>query len=470
MLHTNAPLRGLIIALFCLCGLWQAAHGQESHAITLSEALDLSAGQGFWRQKAEIESQLAQAKYKSIEAKWHPIISADAKILFWNDDSKLQIFEQPLDLSQVPAAILPMLAPMLEPLKNLEDGLVLRDQFTTTLGLQLVQPLTPLFQVYQAGELAKIGKNVAAQQQTLQSLSAELTALNDYLNLAYAQMMQTLASEAVQTIEALLTQAKQYEEAGLIAHSKVLEAELELLKAQQDLLEAQEGRSLAGAKLAQSINVERGNTLTASDLPQNELLLNLETLNAYQERALNQRAEFLLLRSNQEAKEREKTIALLDYVPKIALVGRYEFAHGIHMQPTHQAFIGLAVDWKLWDGLEAHYKAKQAALQSAQNEISIAESQRLVALEVEKNYLAMQSALQRQVLAQKALELAQENTRITQAQFDQGQSVSSELLTMHTKYSKSKADLIKTRIDILKALAALQISTGQNPNITQYLN
>ncbi|MFA5624582.1 MAG: TolC family protein [Bradymonadales bacterium] len=460
MLNKRYFLITLLVSCFYFSHTASLAFANQAQELSLSDALSLSHAQGRWQERSAIQSELAQVKYKSIEAKWHPILSVDAKLLYWNDESRLQILKEPLDLSTVPPMALPILQPMLGPLKNIEDGLVLREQFTALIGLQLVQPLTPLFQVYQAGELAKLGKTLATHEQSKEELAAKLLTTEDYLNLAYAQVMVELSEEAVQTIDAHLAQARRYESAGLIAHSSVLEAEYELLKAEQDALLAKEARRLAAMKLAHTLKLEPGSAVVASDYAAHNVEFKLRALHEYQEEAQAQRSELKMLEVAREAKEREAKIAILDYVPKLALVGRYEYAHGIKMQPEHQAFIGIALDWKFWDGLEAYYKSKEAKLKLRESELKDSESRGLIDLEVEKNYLNVQSALQSQELAEKSVELAQENLRIVQAQFDLGESVSTEVLAMHTKLSKSKADLAKARINSLRALANLETSVG----------
>ena len=82
-----------------------------------------------------------------------------------------------------------------------------------------------------------------------------------------------------------------------------------------------------------------------------------------------------------------------------------------------------------------------------------------------QKYLALETALERVELTQQALALAEENLRTISAQFAQGESVNTDVLTAQTRRTAARADDVKARIDILIALAGLKLSLGEDPSI-----
>jgi outer membrane protein TolC len=202
-------------------------------------------------------------------------------------------------------------------------------------------------------------------------------------------------------------------------------------------------------------------------MPQETFSVALAPLSDYQTRALEQRTELERLSLTQELGERSAKLAIYDYIPKVALVARYEFAHGTAMQPTNQAFIGLAANWTIFDGLEKHYAAKRAELEASQNATKAEEAEELIALEVSQKYLNLETALEKTALTKQALALADENLRMITAQFAQGESVNTDVLTAQTKRAAARASDVKARIDVLSALAALYLSLGEEPRLTQ---
>lgn len=345
------------------------------------------------------------------------------------------------------------------------EELELRGQFTALVGVQLMMPLTPLFQVYQGQKLAELGKRDVEIERRGEDLKIAYEVTDVYLKLVYAQLMTDVALEALDTITKHVEMANKYEAVGFISHSDVLNAEVQQFKARQDLMEARQGARLASMKLVQVLGLPRGTEIHATDMPQDTFEVALDPLNNYQEKALSQRTELERLGLTQELGERSEKLALLEYVPKVALVGRYEYAYGIQMQPTNQAFIGLAMEWTLFDGLEKYYAAKRARLEASQSSIKASEAQDLIALEVGQKYLNLETALEKTSLTAQALVVADESLRTISAKFAEGETVNTDVLTAQTKRTAAQAEHVKAKIDVLSALAALNLSTGNEPDL-----
>lgn len=460
--------------------------------ISLADAIELAHQNSKSDEQLRIQEEIAQARVSEVKAKWWPQITADAKAVVWNDNSELQVIDKSslnleetmaqamqqgmANLDPTMAAMVGALVPAFQPVVGsvmgsvmdvVPEKLELREQFTAIVGVQLVMPLTPLFQVYEGQKLAELGVRDVEIQRKGGNLKIDFEVTEVYLKLVYAQLMVEVAQEALDTIQKHVEMAIKYENAGFISHNDVLSAEVELVKARQDLMEAKQGTRLAGMKLAQTLGLPRGTQLRASDMPQESFHVELNPLPEYQDRALEQRTELERLSLTQELGERSAKLALYDYIPKIALVGRYEFAHGTAMQPTHQAFVGVAATWTIFDGLEKYYAAKRARLEASQNATKTEEAQDLIALEVSQKYLNLETALEKTELTRQALALADENLRMITAQFAQGESVNTDVLTAQTKRAAARAADVKARIDVLEALAALYLSLGEEPRLSQ---
>jgi len=481
-------------------GLSAREAAAQTQEISLTDAIESAHQNSKADEQLEIKAQIAEAKLDEVKAKWWPQITADAKVLVWNDKSMLEVIDKDsidgekmmaeavaaIDMSQLDpasqataATLMGMVQPMLPALKPAGQSLMnsvmgavpeeleLRKQFTTILGVQLLMPLTPLFQVYQGQKLAELGQRDVELERKGEDLKVEYEVTDVYLKLVYAQLMIDVAQEALDTITQHVAKAEKYESVGLISHSDVLSAEVELVKAKQNVMEAKQGARLAGMKLTQVLGLPRGTELRASDMPQETYEVKLDSLTSYQEKALEQRSELERLSLTQELGERQETIALLDYVPKVALIARYEYSYGISMQPTNQAFIGLAANWTIFDGLEKYYAAKRAKLEASQNASRISEVQDLIALEVSQKYLNVETAVEKTQLTHQALVVAEENLRTISAQFAQGESVITDVLTAQTKRTAAHADDVKARIDVLAALAALKLSLGEEPGLSK---
>ncbi|MBQ9243201.1 MAG: TolC family protein [Proteobacteria bacterium] len=453
----------------------------QTRELSLSDAIELAQKNSLAWDQFDAREESAKAQYKIVESHWWPILSVDSSLLFWTDESKIDVMNkedikqnlatqmQTLDAQQ--QAMMQMFMPVVEAmLPAVEDSvpetIKLKDNITFTIGATLKMPLTPLFKVYQASKLAQVGiDNVSVERRAkLLSINYEVTEV--YLKLVYAQLMHEVAQEALETITKHVEMAEKYESAGIISHSDVLSAKVEQFKARQNVVEAKNGARLAGMKLAQVLSLGRGVEVKALDMPQNAYQVQLASLESYQDKALESRTELERIELGREAAARKEKMALLDYVPQIALVGSYQYANGIDiLKPSNQGMIGLLMNWTVFDGFGHYYEARKASLEAAELDSKSAEARDLIQLEVGQKYLALSTALERVELTGQALELAEENLRTVTAQFAQGESVNTDVLTAQTRHAAARADDVKARIDILIALAGLKLSLGEDPAI-----
>lgn len=488
ILHAGSIL-AVVSAL--LLGNASVAQSREVRNLSLEEAVSLA--QRDSKAWAQFDARAETAKYQvsAVKANWWPKISVDASALLWSDASDLDIIDKDKMKSDVSAALGeaekqlasdPVLGALLQSagpaLKNvaqslsapLLDGIPgsmrLKDQFTFTFGAQLMMPLTPLFKVYHGQKLAEMAVENIEVERDAKALDISYEVTDVYLKLVYAQLMSEVAVEASDTIEKHVEMAEKYESVGMISHSDVLAAKVEALKAKQNIVEAQNSTRLAALKLGQVLSVEPTIELRASDMPENAFVVTLEPLETYQQKAVENRNEFKRLEIGQRAAEKRETLALLDYIPQLFLIGRYQYNYGIDiLQPANQGIIGLGMTWTIFDGLSNHYNAKQASYEAAEYSAKADEARELIQLEVAQKYLALSTAMERVKLTSQALELAEENLRTINAQFAQGESVNTDVLAAQTRRTAARADDIKARIDILAAYAGLKLSLGENPTI-----
>ena len=472
-------LISILMSFFWCCPV----QAEEIREMTLSQAIETAQKDASTWAQFDARAESAQAQYKQVESHWWPVISLDSSLLFWTDVSEMKVIdkeEMQTNLTNSVAEAVGQMEPLQQAMlqqfmpaaqaissslmDSLPESFKLKDDITFTIGATLKMPLTPLFKVYQAGKLAQVGIDNIEVERRAKALSINYEVTEVYLKLVYAQLMNDVAQEAYETIEKHVEMAQKFESAGMISHTDVLSAQVELLKSKQNIVEARNGTRLAGLKLAQVLSLGRGVQVKALENPRDSFNVQLDSLESYQQQAVENRTELERIELGREAASRKEKIALLEYIPQIALIGSYQYAKGIDiLDPSHQGLIGLMMSWTLFDGLGHYYESKQASLESNELESKSDEARELIELEVAQKYLALQTALERVALTQQALALAEENLRTVTAQFAQGESVNTDVLTAQTKHTAARADDVKARIDILIAYAELKLSLGQDP-------
>lgn len=479
-------------AFVCACAVAPEAVAREKRSLSLDEAVAMAQQDSKAWAQFDARAETAQYQVAAVKANWWPKISVDASALFWSDASKLDIVDKDKIGTELGAAfdkvggevlnehpllgfLLQQYAPTIKnvaqtlsgPLMNaVPSSMTLKEQFTFTFGAQIMMPLTPLFKVYHGSKLAEMAVENIEIERDAKSLEISYEVTDVYLKLVYAQLMTEVAQEASDTIEKHVELAQKYESVGMLSHSDVLAAKVEALKAKQNIVEAQNSTRLAALKLGQVLSVDSAIELSASDMPEDNFTVTLDELESYQKQAIENRNEFKRLEVGERAARKRETIALLDYVPQVFLIGRYQYTHGIEvLEPENQAILGIGMAWTIFDGLESHYKAKQAAFEADEFSARSEEARELIALDVAQKYLALSTALERVKLTSQAVVLADENLRTITAQFEQGESVNTDVLAAQTRRTAARADDVKARIDILAAYAGLKLSMGDNPTI-----
>lgn len=467
------------------------AFARERRDLSLEEAVALAQRDSKVWTQFDARAESAQYQVEAVKANWWPKISIDAAALYWTDASKIDIIDKDGIKSDLGAAFdevgdklasKPILGYLFskygEAIKNMAmsfgdplldavpSSMTLKDQFTFEFGAQIMMPLTPLFKVYHGSKLAEMAVENIEIERDAKALELSYEVTDVYLKLVYAQLMTEVAQEASDTLEKHVELAQKYESVGILSHSDVLTAKVEALKAKQNIVEARNNTRLASLKLGQVLAIDSSIELRASDMPEETFTVTLEELESYQKQAVENRNEFKRLDVGERAARKRETIALLDYVPQVFLIGRYQFEHGIQvLEPQNQGIFGIGMTWTIFDGLKSHYNARQASFEADEFAIRSEEARELIALDVAQKYLALSTALERVKLTSQAVELANENLRTITAQFEQGESVNTDVLAAHTRRAAARADDVKARIDILSAYAGLKLSVGDNPTI-----
>ena len=480
----------LICILLLISG---TAYAGDIKELSLADAVEIAQKNAqVWTQyDAKMESAIAQKKVA--QSHWWPILTLSSTFMLWSDESKIEVIDkeklraamdQSVDnamnslgiseegqklLHEIVEPLRPTINSFVQPISDqIPSSITLKDDLTFTFGATLTMPITPLFKVYQAQELAQVGIDNVDAERRGKALAVQFEVTQVYLKLVYAQLMCDVAEEALATIEAHVALAQKYESVGMISHNDVLTAQVEQLKAKQNVVEAKNSTRLAGMKLAQVLSMERGTEVRALNMPRETFDIQMESLESYQERALKQRTELERIGLGQEAAERKQKMALLDYVPQIVLIGHYQYGYGLDiLKPRNQAFVGLGMTWNVFDGLGHYYESKMASLEKDEMVSKGEEARALIELEVGQKYLALQTATERLELTQQAVILAEENLRTITAKFEQGESVSTDVLTAETRHAAARADEVKAHIDILIAYAELLLSIGESPTIDE---
>ncbi len=333
------------------------------------------------------------------------------------------------------------------------------EAYNVDLTARVVQPLTPLWAIYQRYKLSALGVDLARVVKRRQADDLRFKVHQSYLQALQADAAVRALTKAIESVKAHEEQARHFVEAELISRVQLLQAQARLAKLQGQLASADNGASLARARLAMLINWPVSKPLPRLQIPR--------SLKRYQRPALRQvlstarrhRPEYAELKIRGQQAHRGVKASWQGYLPQLNLVGAYSHNEGSIMAPP--TWTGaLALSWDVWEWGASHYKVVEA--RHARSKVALAreELSRSIALQVRAAWLKLTEADKRIAAARSGLTHAAEQLRLERARFTAQKSTSTEVLDAQMRLTQAQVEQESAHYDYLIARAALRRATG----------
>ena len=282
------------------------------------------------------------------------------------------------------------------------------------------------------------------------------TAIN-YYALQNGDATVEIAEAAVRDATRTLEDAQFIEEAGVGTRFDVLRAKVQLAEADQTLVNAVAAREILREQLAETLSIPDDKSLAALGPVEVagawELPLPESVALAYENRA-----ELKQLVLQQEIGEEQKTVALSQIRPSIAVSAAYSFLDNFEdtFDITDQYSLGLNVEWRLFDG-----GAAKASEEQAQKDIEIAKTQfanvrNEIRFAVKQAYLQLESNLNNIDTATDEVDLAEESLRMARLKFREGIGTQTDVIDAQTQLTTARDRLLSSIITYNQSLADLQ--------------
>ncbi len=338
--------------------------------------------------------------------------------------------------------------------------------------LSLSQMLFDFGRTWAATDAAKANSDTVREQVELQKDLIVLTVKEFYFLQLLSSRLVVVAAQAVDRAELNLKSAKGFYDVGTRPKFDVTRAEVDVANARVALIRAQNAVSLARIGLNQSMGIAiNAPTRVKDTLAYEPVKFDRETLVS---EALKQRPEYKQARLRSEAAEATVRQTFRDFLPNLFGVssvgaGRAETDfRGLSTSPngsttgeTKDWQIGLELRWNIFDGGNkiARYRETKALLEAAQAGVRDTELQ--VWQQVEQSHVNVVESEERIGAAQKAVESAQENFRLSQGRFDAGVGTIIELTDAQLALTQAQATEAQALSDYKISIARLERSLGR---------
>lgn len=424
-------IQTVIIALILLPG--------GASALSLDEAQDLAGSQATTLQTLNAETRQAEARQQQSAQAFLPTLSADASWL--RADSSL-ITDIPVPSPAAPSGI-----------QRTDLGPV---EGTVT-GVQLVQPLFNA-DALQQRDAAK--RNVKARRQSEQwaRQALRLEVARRYFNILRLRQQEVAAKQAHSAASRASELAHGSYNEGLAARLDVEQADAELAASLARISQSRAATEEAEYQLQSLLGMTTGEPLYLSDpIPQPPMpAITGEGA---------PRKDLQARQSAVEAAEAQARASRAEWIPRINLLARQQWAHG--KEPLDENADGwlLAVNlkWTLFDGMgrqgriaESRAKTLQTKAQLEETRRHIDQEQAVSASQWRAGYAAWQAA-------EKSTQAAAKAARLATRRYQENIGSMTDLLTARARLDRERATLINTRYQAVLAAMNHHLQHGRDP-------
>jgi len=305
------------------------------------------------------------------------------------------------------------------------------------------QPIFTGFALTTAHELAELGVDTAKLEKEEVREEIILRTKEAYFQHLLAGRFRSVAEDAVKRLRSHLKDAQAMYDAGMIPRNDLLKSEVQLADAEQELVRAGNREELTRSNL--NLLLKRG---INDDLLLEDILSWTPYAPSLEEslrQGLEKRPEVHVMEVTVEQAGKSVRLARSHYYPGVMLVGEYyrqgdnAEVNGNDFTNTKNALIGLEAKWTFFEWGKTGDDVAQTLYEKEKAEESRNRLRDKVAIEIKQAYLDLQTAMKNMDTAKGAVEQAKENYRITDLQYKEQMTTSTEVLDAQTLLSQAEA-------------------------------
>ena len=303
-----------------------------------------------------------------------------------------------------------------------------------------------------------INQKIVAAQERLMQQDIKQQVSSTYFNLqAIVKQLEFVESNIANLTKLIANLQKSYE-LGLVIETEVDKLKISRLTLLNTKLSTEATRTQLSSllKILIGINSDGALSLVSDEMMENTILVDQNNIN---------HPELELMAAQKEMNAEERKGTKMAYLPSLSFYATYNYAYNIKPKDDfrtgiNSAFLGLHLDWTLFDGFEKYNKQKMNALNKdkLENQEALLTKQLALLSETAKNQIDVQaSSLE---TAKEQLGLANKVYAQTQAQFTAGTISSNELIQADNALQQAQTNVVATYIQLRQAELAYLRSIG----------
>ncbi|MFH1437062.1 MAG: TolC family protein [Pseudomonadota bacterium] len=443
----------------------------QNKMLTLDQAVKSALLKGPGVSAAEYNIKAAEYGKKKAFTNFFPIYTAELRALYYSKKSGLGDFDMsglafdpaliPLPDSENDTAFDQFMYLAMQGMGDAFSnmGSLESEQYDVMITLSMVQPLTPLYQVYYGYKLADLGIDVA--QIELAKTRRDLTyqVKNAYFTILKLGHGIDAMDEAIASVQGHVAKAELFFQQKVITKNDVLQAKARLAQLEAQRIQLDGTLEIVHEGLNSAAGLKSG-TVSQLQEPQEKFAGVVPTFDEAMKEAMQNRPDLKGLEIMIEQANQVEKIAVGEFIPQVSAIVNYQHNEGSVMEYPPFAF-GAVLNWNFWTWGKNTYGLKQARMQIKAIKEAHKSMKAVVAVEVKEALSRLRVSALTLEKAEASVTASEEQLRIENERYAQNVNTSTEVLDAQTRLTQSKLERENAKYDIYIALALLEKVTGK---------
>ncbi len=313
-------------------------------------------------------------------------------------------------------------------------------------------------QVNYALQALALNKKIVEIQEKLTVQDIKQQVSSTYFNLQAMSKQIAFLTENIANMDKLIANMEAMLRAELIVETEVDKLKinrLNILNSKQTLTATKDQLETL-LKILIGMDSSKTITLVSDEMIQNSILVDKETIS---------HPELEIIDAQLQMNTEERKGTNLAYLPSLSFYAAYNYAYNMKPEDDFRtgiesAFLGLRLDWTLFDGLEKYNKQKVNAIsrEKIANQKDLVAQQLQLATDNAQKQIGIQ--LNSLSISKEQLFLSQKVYKQTEAQFKEGIIGSNDMITAENSLQQAQTNVVSAYIQLRQAELAYLKSIG----------
>ncbi len=328
------------------------------------------------------------------------------------------------------------------------------------LGFATANVSMPIFaggKINAANKASEIKLELTETKHQIKENELTINLINYFFKLKLAEEAVKLRQEVFDVILLHNNQAAKLFENGLIPEVETLNAKVALSNANRELLAAKKDVALATTAVKNLIGI---NSIEGVSTKFKEPKI-VKPLKEFQDDMLTENNQLKTIQKNHELAEVGVKVENSEYFPKIGMMGKYILGKENLSLVDTKWFVGVGVEWELFNGFQREHKIKASKYKISQVEEIDKQARLNLTTYTEKLYNTMQKELEQYESLNADEAFANKLKFMRTRAFEEGTGTSLEVIDATLKLSEIKIHKIKALYEYNITYGELMVLTGK---------